>query len=88
MTKGSISISIGILLVSFCMIEITTTTRYIGYGPLRTNVNPGCSPKHPQLCKTISINPYQRGCNAINHCRGENYFFDRDEKIISARMSF
>lgn len=39
MTMGNIFSSIGIMLFSFGMIEITTTIRYIGYSPISKNDN-------------------------------------------------
>lgn len=71
----------GILLVSFYMIEITNAN-YIGYGPLKGDVSPGCGPKHPELCRSVPANPYQRGCTKIDRCRGGNDVIDEieDEK--------
>ncbi|XP_022136918.1 uncharacterized protein LOC111008495 [Momordica charantia] len=78
--KGSMLVFIGILLVSFRMIEITNAIQYINYHALKTDVSPGCSPKHPGLCKLHEANSYQRGCSAINRCRRDDYI-DSEEKI-------
>ncbi|XP_022988993.1 auxin-induced in root cultures protein 12-like [Cucurbita maxima] len=49
-----------------------TTKNFINYDAIKADVSPGCSPKHPNLCKTHEANSYQRGCNAINQCRGDD----------------
>ena len=70
MSKGTMIILIVVLFVSIDMIEITNATKYIKYGPLKKNHSARCSQKDPQLCKLIPANPYQRGCNPIERCRG------------------
>ncbi|CAJ2660528.1 unnamed protein product [Trifolium pratense] len=44
--------------------------KHIGYGAIGRDINPGCSPKHPELCKLHPANPYHRGCEAALRCRG------------------
>ena len=78
------------MLVFFCalficigMVGITNVNaNVIDYDAIKADVSPGCSPKHPNLCKTHEANPYERGCNAINQCRGgEPVVINAIEKI-------
>lgn len=63
------------------MIEITNATQYIRYDPLKGNLNPWCSPKHPRLYKLTPANPYKRGRNTIERCNGGDSS-DNDEKVV------
>ncbi|KAF4379662.1 hypothetical protein F8388_023679 [Cannabis sativa] len=48
--------------------------RYIGYGTIIRDENPGCSVKHPENCmkRRHPDNPYQRGCLKEDRCREDN----------------
>ncbi|XP_022961577.1 protein RALF-like 9 [Cucurbita moschata] len=85
MSKGTMIIFIVVLFVSINMIEITNATHYINYDPLKKNRDLVCSPTHPDLCKTTPANPYQRGCNPIDRCRGaeSDDIIDNDEEDIT-----
>ena len=83
MSKRMTLVFIGILLVSFDMIMITTARKFIDYGSIvGGDVSPGCSPTHPELCRVKIANPYQRGCNQIYRCRGGNDIIHAEEEHV------
>jgi hypothetical protein len=43
--------------------------KYIHYGAIGRDQNPGCSPKYPHNCVKEKANPYGRGCERETECR-------------------
>ncbi|KAI9176492.1 hypothetical protein LWI28_003515 [Acer negundo] len=70
--KKLIVFSICMLLA--CMLFVKEAdARYISYGTIGRDRNPGCGPIHPELCtEGPPANHYSRGCDAQDHCRGGN----------------
>ncbi|PNX77977.1 protein RALF-like 16-like [Trifolium pratense] len=63
-----------VLFLSALMISSLFTqhveAKEIGYGAMGRDRGPGCSPTHPENCKDKPANPYTRGCEKENKCRG------------------
>ena len=62
----------GICMLLACMLFVQEAdARYISYGAIGRDQNPGCGPKHPELCtEGPPVNHYSRGCEAEQRCRG------------------
>ena len=75
MSKRITLVFIEIFLISFNILMMTDARKFIDYRSIVAgDVSPGCNPKHPELCKLTPANPYERGCNKINRCRGGNIY--------------
>ncbi|KAK3221233.1 hypothetical protein Dsin_008258 [Dipteronia sinensis] len=64
----------GIIVFGLCMLLACTffvsEAKYIDYVAIGQDVNPGCGPKHPELCtEGPPANNYNRGCEAEEKCR-------------------
>ncbi|KAI9176916.1 hypothetical protein LWI28_008636 [Acer negundo] len=61
------SIVFGICMLLACMLFVKEAdAEYIGYGGISRNRNPGCGPKHPELCiEGPPANQYDRGCEKL-----------------------
>ncbi|GAU27123.1 hypothetical protein TSUD_104320 [Trifolium subterraneum] len=70
MAKTMLVVFLSALMICSLFTQNVEAEKVIGYGAIGRNANPGCSPKHPELCKDKPANPYTRGCEAIKKCRG------------------
>ncbi|VYS49669.1 unnamed protein product [Arabidopsis thaliana] len=69
----SIKVILSLALVVFLALAGTKVeaTRYITYPAIdRGDHAVHCDKAHPNTCKKKQANPYQRGCEKINRCRG------------------
>ncbi|CAK8536397.1 unnamed protein product [Lathyrus sativus] len=70
MTKTMLVVFFSALLVcSFFPQNVDAAT--IGYGAMRRDTI-SCNRKNPNSCKPVAVNPYTRGCEQANRCRGAN----------------
>ncbi|PNX70961.1 hypothetical protein L195_g057917 [Trifolium pratense] len=70
MAKTMLVVFLSALLICTFFTQDVEAKKFIGYGAIGRDISPGCSPKHPELCKFHPANPYRRGCEAEMRCRG------------------
>lgn len=72
MSKRMMVFGVSMVLIASAvtLVKDSAEAKEIGYGAIGQGGNPGCSPVHPELCKTEPGNPYKRGCEEESQCRG------------------
>ncbi|KAL1205744.1 Protein RALF-like 36 [Cardamine amara subsp. amara] len=68
-SKKTMVISLA-LIVMISIVMSTTEGRSIGAGAMEGDRPKGCGPGSPPDCKEKSANPYKRGCEPSQKCRG------------------
>ncbi|WZZ13414.1 hypothetical protein YC2023_106503 [Brassica napus] len=69
----SIKVIVSLFLVVLLALAATQTeSRYINYHALHGDHSLICDKAHPNTCKKEEANPYTRGCETIDRCRGQS----------------
>ena len=67
----SVKMIFSLVLVVFLALAATNVeARYINYRDLGSDHSLNCDKAHPITCKKQEANPYQRGCERGERCRG------------------
>ena len=69
--KGIMGVLMIVMLIMGMMMNGASATRNIDYGALGKDRGVGCSPKYPNSCHKHVANPYNRGCEKADRCRGD-----------------
>ncbi|WJX74074.1 hypothetical protein P8452_57782 [Trifolium repens] len=69
-----------ILICTFFSQDVEAQT-HIGYGAIGRDRGPGCGKTHLKGCKEQPVNPYTRGCEKENKCRGGPPSAEKDERF-------
>ncbi|CAN6971349.1 protein RALF-like 9 [Brassica rapa] len=69
----SIKVIVSLFLVVLLALAATQTeSRYINYHALHGDHSLICDKAHPNTCEKEEANPYTRGCETIDRCRGQS----------------
>ncbi|WZZ86481.1 hypothetical protein YC2023_115060 [Brassica napus] len=69
----SIKVIVSLFLVVLLALAATQTeSRYINYHALHGDHSLICDKANPSTCKKEEANPYTRGCEKIDRCRGQS----------------
>ncbi|WZZ86477.1 hypothetical protein YC2023_115056 [Brassica napus] len=69
----SIKVIVSLFLVVLLALAATQTeSRYINYHALHGDHSLICDKANPSTCKKEEANPYTRGCEIIDRCRGQS----------------
>lgn len=67
LSKGMIVFGLIIMIMG----SLAVDAEDISYGAIQRGSAAGCSSKHPNECHDTPANPYNRGCEHSNRCRGK-----------------